>query len=172
MATQLPYMQYLPTTQNLKACLSYLFILLVLFSACQSDEEKAAESKKQGKNAVEEKPVSTPEKTLSDYYEYLSKYNMGKVKGLLYDPYTEYHLPRPIIVNNYTIDEKKTLSQAEADAIALTPPLQAGDIQLMVSEIRDGKAQDYLYWFREKREEWRIFGWALKNAYIEVEDDP
>lgn len=145
---------------------------LLLIVACKPDNTQTESAKKPTAEAQQEKPVSTPEKTLGEYYNYLAKYNINRVKNLLYDPFTEYHLPQPIIVNTYSVDEKKVLTQQEAEAIALTPPLQAGDVQLAVTELRNDKPQQYLYWFREKKEQWRIFGWALKNAYVEVEDDP
>ncbi|OWY22006.1 hypothetical protein C7N43_06215 [Sphingobacteriales bacterium UPWRP_1] len=146
--------------------------VLLLIVACKPDSAQTESAKKPATEEQQENPVSTPEKTLAEYYNHLAKYDINKVKNLLYDPFTEYHLPQPIIINTYSVDEKKVLTQQEANAIGLTPPLQAGDVQLIVTELRNGKPQEYLYWFREKKEQWRIFGWALKNAYVEVEDDP
>ena len=149
-----------------------LFITVsVLWSACQTEAGTDTQSEANQAKKQEEKLVSTPEKTLKEYYEYLQQYDVRGLRSLLFDPFTDYYPPRGLVVNTYQIGDSSILSQAQADAIAYTPALKAGDLQLKVNEIRNGEAQRFTYWFRQKNERWLICGWSLHVDLEEVEDD-
>lgn len=140
---------------------------MVFYPACNN-----AETTQNTTNQGTTQPISTPDSTLALYYQAISEYNLGRAKSLLYDPYTDYHLPRPLVINTYRITNRKTLAAHEAAAIEFIPPLQAGDVELAVNEVRNGQAQDYRYWFRQKDSLWLLYGWMVKYNPEEIEDDP
>ncbi len=151
--------------------LMFLLTISILWSACQTEGGTDTRSERNQAKMEEEKVVSTPEKNLKEYYEYLQQYDVRGLRSLLFDPFTDYYPPRGLVVNTYQIGDSIILSQAEADAIAYIPPLKAGDLQLKVNEIRNGEAQRFTYWFRQKNEQWLICGWSLHVDLEEEEDD-
>ena len=103
--------------------------------------------------------LSTPEATLDGYIDSLKN---GDASGVLkrYHGINEFTLPRPIPIQEYSIEQKITftaLEVAEWNGKGIVPRAQIGDIEFHVKELIDGMEQMYSYALRNYEGVWQIY---------------